>query len=647
MRQGQLTPVSNSSGSQSVSPKTPNGRPGAGGRGDDYFTPKIASDYESTPPQSRRPGGYGGLRDLDPYEAELYPQNSPKKQAPSLMQRMNSITPGPFDSAARRKPSARNAFPRTDRNERDNDSSIYDTIRSNNGMDRTRDRSNQGRPTTSNSNTSFNSNGSAGDSAVPRVPRKNGYGGFGPPESSRDKPEPKPFGSSNRADTFPRPSEPVEAPLRTPSAPGPRPDRFRRPSNDMRNPMPPVKRRPSVGMGPDTSRTPPPRTSLIRPRTAGGSSNSIPTINLANEFGIGNPYHTPSASISSQASMYSRRGQDSAQTSYQTSPSRSFKSARDPTDLSSFDSLMSDLQSSMEEFRQTKADGLFPPKTRAGLPDRQPRSISRGENTIPSLRSKSQGPARPPPRSQSPLRSPLMPMPGRYGLGLRDNRPGEGYRSREQSPQSSGSPSRGRNRSGSRSRGYCRACTLPIMGPSIASADGRLSGRYHKSCFVCTTCSAPFTTAEFYVLNDLPYCEHHYHALNGSLCTSCGDGIEGEYAEDDEGKKHHARCWRCSDCGIMLRGIYFDVGGRNYCEKDAWRRVQQPWMANPPPLPGTPATTAAAALGNMLPPGAGGGLPGGPGPANRPFGLTGLPSGNRLANPRPRMEKRMTRLGML
>ena len=45
----------------------------------------------------------------------------------------------------------------------------------------------------------------------------------------------------------------------------------------------------------------------------------------------------------------------------------------------------------------------------------------------------------------------------------------------------------------------CRGCGQAIVGKSVSSADGRLTGRYHKACFVCFTCRSPFETADFYV----------------------------------------------------------------------------------------------------------------------------------------------------
>ena len=172
------------------------------------------------------------------------------------------------------------------------------------------------------------------------------------------------------------------------------------------------------------------------------------------------------------------------------------------------------------------------------------------------------------------------------------------------------------------------------------------------------------------MLGDRPYCEHDYHALNGSLCGSCNRGIEGQYLEDEAARKHHVGCFRCRDCGVVLRDGYFDVGGESFCERDAFRRIshqqqqmqmqmqmqqgqgQYPPRGPPPGMMGGPRPRSRGVPGG----GPGRGLPSGPAPGalNRPFGV---PSGQRLMpgqalgrgalGPMPRMEKRMTRLGMM
>ena len=119
----------------------------------------------------------------------------------------------------------------------------------------------------------------------------------------------------------------------------------------------------------------------------------------------------------------------------------------------------------------------------------------------------------------------------------------------------------------------CRGCYTPITGKSVKAADGRLTGRWHKPCFVCVTCAQPFTTADFYVIDNAPYCEQHYHEANGSLCQTCHTGIEGQYLETTTTaggeKKFHPRCFTCVECRIVLSEDYFEISGRVFCERHA------------------------------------------------------------------------------
>ncbi|OLN86497.1 Paxillin-like protein 1 [Colletotrichum chlorophyti] len=607
MQNNQLTPISTSTGSISISPKTPNSQ--ALGRPDDYFQPQIANDYGSNG-HPRRPGGYGGFDDGDDYGADQMYPSEPKKQAPSLLQRMNTIAPGPFEMGKRpgARAAAKNAFAPMRKDSLTPEDNTAD------------------RPLTSASNNSFASTGSsnAGGIAPPKLPRKNGYGGFGPPGTTpTDEFEPEPFHS--RAGTFPRPSEPAEAPARTPSAPGTRPDRLRAGEHERK-----------ISVGPDTSRAPPPRTSLLRPMTSG--RDGAPPVDLASEFGASNPYHTPSASTSSGGSLFSHGRQASSQSSSQSSPVNPPRARRNPSDTTGFDNLMSDIETSMAAMQPTKVSQPAPQQTPAdSYQNRRPQpSVDlRDDPAIQGGR----------PREKSPL--------GTSGYDSRG--PVDRYdRVHERQPsdqRNMSSPPRNRREPVPQppSRGNCKSCGDPIKGKSISSADGRLTGRYHKACFVCTTCREPFSSAEFYVLDDKPFCELHYHKLNGSLCGSCGRGIEGQYLEDEERIKHHVGCFRCGDCGMSLSNGYFEVNGKAYCERDAWRRVQ------PPPRRGSEQQGARG------PPPGGLGLPGGQGrggrrPSNGQSGMrppVGLPRGQRmppgagLAAPMPRMNKRMTRLGMM
>ncbi|KXT13613.1 hypothetical protein AC579_9768 [Pseudocercospora musae] len=122
----------------------------------------------------------------------------------------------------------------------------------------------------------------------------------------------------------------------------------------------------------------------------------------------------------------------------------------------------------------------------------------------------------------------------------------------------------------------CRGCGQLIEGKSVKAADGRLTGRWHKACFVCKSCTKPFVTADFYVINNEPYCEHDYHEKNGSLCHGCHRGIEGQYLETTSStrfgnmdKKFHPRCFTCCECRTVLSEDYFEITGKVFCERHA------------------------------------------------------------------------------
>ncbi|GAA5975899.1 hypothetical protein JCM10908_005321 [Rhodotorula pacifica] len=121
----------------------------------------------------------------------------------------------------------------------------------------------------------------------------------------------------------------------------------------------------------------------------------------------------------------------------------------------------------------------------------------------------------------------------------------------------------------------CRKCRRPIEGGAVTSSDGKIAGKYHAGCFGCFECSAPFPDGEFYVFNGKPYCQHDYHALNGSLCAAreCGKPIEGSCVslmgeENGGGGRYHTTCFHCSEpsCRRPLLDYHYIVERRPFCE---------------------------------------------------------------------------------
>lgn len=529
-RQDQLTPISASSDSRSISPRTPGdsrrspyGQPRVGLSNGPPSPAILSSNIDDRfppfpgmkPSQGSSRRQYGDSNETD----NIYAPLSPRVETGGLLKRMDSIAPGPFDISGNRGPlSSRNdKWPQRQQEEE----AVY--------------REHAQKPSMSSSIHSNTSNGSYGRlPTVPDMERPGGYGGFGPPQSQQEDRRPR---LETRAQTFPREEESRGSSLyRSPSEPH---NNMRSPSNGMDNRIlsnsvsPPRQRRPSHG-GPDRSRAPPPRgASYYGAHNGGDNIPPVPTnINLAAEFGISNPYHTPSISQSSNES--SGTGTASSKSS---PPSARSAPRRKPSDTSNFDSLMKDLQSSMVQDTSKE----LPPAPNSQFA----RSLAK-------------------PLAPSML-SPESPMDPAIHGGHVSPLPSTVRRP----------PPIDMRRRPTTAKGDCKACRQPIKGKSVSSADGRLTGRYHKECFTCTTCIEPFATSTFYVLDDAPYCERHYHKLNNSCCHECDRGIEGQYLETERRQKYHPNCLTCTDCRRTLKDDYFEMNGKVYCERDAWRKAQQ------------------------------------------------------------------------
>lgn len=126
--------------------------------------------------------------------------------------------------------------------------------------------------------------------------------------------------------------------------------------------------------------------------------------------------------------------------------------------------------------------------------------------------------------------------------------------------------------------GKCRGCGEEVdkLGKgskkAIFSKTGELSGQWHRGCFSCsyTGCDVKFNKhTACYVLLDNAFCNHHYHSLNGTLCQTCDNGIEGECIENEMRQKWHVHCLKCNRCDAQIQEDYFLVNGEIVCENDA------------------------------------------------------------------------------
>ncbi|UZJ56778.1 hypothetical protein CBS101457_006098 [Exobasidium rhododendri] len=117
----------------------------------------------------------------------------------------------------------------------------------------------------------------------------------------------------------------------------------------------------------------------------------------------------------------------------------------------------------------------------------------------------------------------------------------------------------------------CRKCRLPVRDVGVRSQDGALTGIYHRNCLSCFDCNAAFEDQTFYVFENSPYCGLHYHRLNGTICNSCHEGIEGECRQLETGERFHSNCLTCQYddgtefCKDTLKDFYL-IKSERLCE---------------------------------------------------------------------------------
>ncbi|ODV81897.1 uncharacterized protein CANTADRAFT_19503 [Suhomyces tanzawaensis NRRL Y-17324] len=131
-------------------------------------------------------------------------------------------------------------------------------------------------------------------------------------------------------------------------------------------------------------------------------------------------------------------------------------------------------------------------------------------------------------------------------------------------------------------QGPCRKCGLDVLpnarGPqrSIYSKTGELSGQWHRGCFSCNHegCNISFNKhVQCYAYSDRPYCNHHYHQLNDTICEHCALGIEGECIENEIAQKWHLHCLTCHRCHNTINADYYLINGHIICENDALKII--------------------------------------------------------------------------
>jgi len=114
----------------------------------------------------------------------------------------------------------------------------------------------------------------------------------------------------------------------------------------------------------------------------------------------------------------------------------------------------------------------------------------------------------------------------------------------------------------SRNTDNCAACNNPVTGAATVARDRK----YHQDCFKCTTCG-DVLTGEFFDKGGFPYCRKDYERRGGYTCGICKKLIEGTTIDDHEGGFYHDTCFACQKCNGSVVDGYFYVHGKRLCAR--------------------------------------------------------------------------------
>eukprot|EP01134_Creolimax_fragrantissima_P003228 CFRG3228T1 len=107
---------------------------------------------------------------------------------------------------------------------------------------------------------------------------------------------------------------------------------------------------------------------------------------------------------------------------------------------------------------------------------------------------------------------------------------------------------------------HCGGCSKSVMDACLTAIDRS----WHPECFVCYTCKGIFSDGKFFEHETKAYCELHWHAVKGTLCSGCDRPIEGQCVTATGNKKFHPEHFTCHYCRKQLAKSTYKQQGEHY-----------------------------------------------------------------------------------
>ena len=113
---------------------------------------------------------------------------------------------------------------------------------------------------------------------------------------------------------------------------------------------------------------------------------------------------------------------------------------------------------------------------------------------------------------------------------------------------------------------YCDKCDQPLLSEHVVA----LGKSWHPHCFTCSDLKCnqilAFDEGGFFELDGEAYCENHFNARTGSICTVCHQTISGPCLMALK-KAYHPHHFICSFCSKMLKSLDQD-SEPSYCARN-------------------------------------------------------------------------------
>jgi hypothetical protein len=114
--------------------------------------------------------------------------------------------------------------------------------------------------------------------------------------------------------------------------------------------------------------------------------------------------------------------------------------------------------------------------------------------------------------------------------------------------------------------GHCVGCQEPIFGRVTSYTQSEIKFNFHPNCFVCSNCSQSMDGKSFYQHENKYLDTECYYKVVLGFCSLCNQPFRDPTIIKASGKQYHPTCFTCSTCSNPLTSAYIEKEDKHYCK---------------------------------------------------------------------------------